>query len=90
MGRKPVLVAIDLILTGQRIRSVIFGSGYSVKEIQEILNLSCPQPVYRWMHGYMLPSVDNLYMLSRLFDVHMEDLLVGKVQADQSERNAGE
>lgn len=90
MGRKPVLVAIDLILTGQRIRSVIFGSGYSVKEIQEILNLSCPQPVYRWMHGYMLPSVDNLYMLSRLFDVHMEDLLVGKAQADKTERNAGE
>lgn len=90
MGRKPVLVAIDLILTGQRIRSVIFESGYSVKEIQEILKLSCPQPIYRWMHGYMLPSVDNLYMLSRLFGVHMEDLLVGKVQADRSERNAGE
>lgn len=90
MGRKPVLVAIDLILTGQRIRSVISESRYSVKEIQEILNLSCPQPVYRWMHGYVLPSVDNLYMLSRLFDVHMEDLLVGKAQADESERNVGE
>lgn len=85
MGRKPVFVSIDLILTGQRIRSVIFGSGYSVREIQEILNLACPQSVYRWMHGYALPTVDNLYMLSKLFDVPMEDLLVVKVQADESE-----
>lgn len=42
------------------------------------------------MRGYALPTVDNLYMLSRLFDVHMEDLLVGKAQADESERNVGE
>ncbi|MCX4379488.1 MAG: helix-turn-helix transcriptional regulator [Lachnospiraceae bacterium] len=54
------------------------------------MNLSCPQSVYRWMRGYALPTVDNLYMLSRLFDVHMEDLLVGKAQADESERNVGE
>ena len=26
--------------------------------------------------GQTLPSVDNLYRLSRLFDMHMEDLLV--------------
>lgn len=90
MVRKPAFVAIDLILTGQRIHSVIFGSGYSVKEIQEILNLACPQSVYRWLHGYSLPSVDNLYMLSRLFDMHMEDLLVERAQADKLERNVGE
>lgn len=85
MGKKPVFVSIDLILTGQRIHSVISESRYSVREIQEILNLACPQSVYRWMHGYALPTVDNLYMLSRLFGMHMEDLLVVKVQADESE-----
>lgn len=85
MVRKPAFVAIDLVLTGRRIHSVIFGSGYSVKEIQEILNLACPQSVYRWLHGYSLPSVDNLYMLSRLFDMHMEDLLVERAQANKLE-----
>lgn len=85
MGRKPVFVSIDPVLTGQKIHSVISENRYSVREIQEILNLACPQSVYRWMHGYALPTVDNLYMLSRLFDVHMEDLLVGKVQADKTE-----
>lgn len=86
MKRKPEFLSLDLILTGQRIHSIIFGKGYSVKEIQEILNLACPQSVYRWMHGYSFPSVDNLYMLSRLFDMHMEDFLVEKGQESKKDK----
>lgn len=85
MKKKPVFLSLDLILTGQRIHSVIYGNGYSVKEIQEILSLECPQSVYRWMKGYSLPSVDNLYMLSKLFGMHMEDLLVEKVQEGKTD-----
>ena len=51
-------------------------AGCSVRDIQEYLQLSCPQPIYRWFQGRILPSVDHLYMLSRLFQVHMEDLLI--------------
>ena len=50
--------------------------GYSVKDIQQYLGLSCPQPVYRWYKGVILPSVDNLLKLSELYQVHMEELLV--------------
>ena len=46
------------------------------EEIQEILELLCPQSIYKWMHGRSMPSIDNLYMLHRLFNVHMEDMLV--------------
>jgi len=46
-----------------------------VKDIQEYLKLACPQSIYRWYKGQILPSVDNLLMLSRLLGVHMEDLL---------------
>lgn len=69
-------IPLDPVLTGERIECVIRGSGYSVREIQEILGLLCPQSIYKWMHGRSMPSVDNLYMLHRLFDVHMEDMLV--------------
>ena len=31
---------------------------------------------YRWLRGSNLPSVDNLYALSRFFEVSMEDVLV--------------
>lgn len=67
---------IDRELTGQILRIYIRKSGYTVKEIQDLLYLSCPQPIYRWMKGAILPSVSHLYTLSRLFGCHMEDLLV--------------
>lgn len=73
---KHKCTSIDLVLSGERLRSLIKTNGYSVREIQEILCLSCPQPVYRWFNGTTLPSIDNLYTLSILLNVRMEDLLV--------------
>ena len=67
---------IDMKQTGNNIRNYALRYGYSVKDIQHYLGLSCPQPVYRWFNGTILPSVDNLLKLSELFHVHMEDLLV--------------
>ena len=49
-----------------------------MKYIQAYLHLSCPQSIYRWFKGKILPSVDHLCALSRLLGVHMEDLLVLK------------
>ena len=69
---------IDMIQSGLKIKKYIVCAGMSVKDIQEYLHLSCPQPIYRWMNGKILPSVDHLFMLSVLFGVHMEDLIVKK------------
>lgn len=69
---------IDMIQTGLKLKSYIEKTGMSVKDIQRYLRLSCPQPIYRWMSGKILPSVDHLLMLSELFGVHMEELLVKK------------
>jgi len=65
-----------MIETGKRLKKFAQKSGYSVKDIQKYLGLSCPQPVYRWYKGVILPSVDNLLRLSELYQVHMEELLV--------------
>lgn len=67
---------VDMPATGARLRDKIFESGYNVKSIQEYLDLACPQSIYKWIRGESLPSINHLYMLSKLFDVHMEDLLV--------------
>lgn len=69
---------IDMQRTGVRLKEFIQKSGYCVADIQEYLHLSCPQPVYRWFKGMILPSVDHLLMLSELLGVHMEELLVKK------------
>lgn len=68
--------SIDMIETGKRLKKFARRSGYSVKDIQQYLGLSCPQPVYRWYKGVILPSIDNLLRLSELYQVHMEELLV--------------
>lgn len=67
---------IDMKRTGMKLREHALYYGYSVKEIQHYLGLSCPQPIYRWYKGIILPSIDNLLKLSELFHVHMEELLV--------------
>ena len=65
-----------MIETGKHLKKFAQRNGYSVKDIQQFLGLSCPQPVYRWYMGVILPSVDNLLRLSELYHVHMEELLI--------------
>lgn len=76
--------AIDIEKTGKKLKDLIGESGYSIRAIQELLHLSCPQPIYRWMKGQTLPTVDHLYALARIFHLHMEELLV------QKEKNGAE
>ncbi len=76
---------IDMKRTGIQIKSMVLESGYSVKDIQDYLYLSCPQSIYRWFRGEALPSVDNLYRLSVLLKVHMEVFLVKRVWPQELE-----
>lgn len=69
-------ICLDMRMTGQILRQMMHKHGYSVRELQEKLYLSCPQSLYRWFNGQALPTLDNLYCLSKLFDVPMEDMLM--------------
>lgn len=79
---------IDLEKTGEHMERLIRQRGYSVKDIQHILHLSCPQPVYRWLRGQILPSVDHLYVLAEVLQVHMEELLVTSLKMSEWEKEA--
>ena len=52
--------------TGQKLKIMFKLADYDVKYIQEYLNLSCPQPIYRWFKGQNLPTVEKFYALSSL------------------------
>lgn len=78
LPRYPV---IDAAATGQNLRRLRLEKGYSVKKLQEYLGLSCPQGVYQWQAGRSLPSVDNLYAVSRLWGVSMNEILVERESA---------
>ena len=66
---------IDQLRTGKKLKIMIESAGYDVKYIQEYLQLSCPQSIYRWYKGKALPSLEHLSALSKLLHVHMEELL---------------
>jgi transcriptional regulator with XRE-family HTH domain len=68
--------SINIEKTGKKLKNLASCYGYSVKDIQEYLGLACPQPIYRWYKGIILPSIDNLLRLSELYHLHMEELLV--------------
>ena len=61
---------IDMEKTGNNLRKYAYENGYSVRDIQQYLGLSCPQPIYRWFKGIILPSVDNLLRLSEFKSFH--------------------
>ena len=69
--------AIDKKRTGERIRWFMEKRGMNPVDIQTYLGLSCVQTVYRWLDGTNIPSVDNLYALSSLLHVDMDDLVAG-------------
>ena len=58
--------SIDLKQTGIELKSMIMADGYDVKYIQQYLHLSCPQSIYRWFIGKILPSVEQLNAFSTL------------------------
>lgn len=78
LPRYPV---IDVAATGRNIRRLRLENGYSVNELQEYLGLSCPQGIYHWQRGATLPSTDNLYALSKLWGISINDILQEKKTA---------
>ena len=42
------------------------------------MGFASKQAVYHWLNGSNMPSVDNLYALSRYLNVQMENVIVEK------------
>lgn len=68
---------IDKKKTGAKIKLFMELNGYTVKDIQEYLGLACVQSIYHWLDGSSLPSVDNLYALSELFNTSIDGMICG-------------
>ena len=67
---------IDLRATGENIIRLRKANGFTVRELQHYFGFEEPQAIYKWQQGKCLPSVDNLFALSRLFGVSMNEILV--------------
>ena len=67
---------VDLVATGKNIEKLRKEAGLSVKELQNIFGFGTPQAIYKWQHGTALPTVDNLVLLSAIFKISIDEILV--------------
>lgn len=68
---------IDRKRTGIRLRRIMDERGLSVKDVQQYLELGSVQSVYHWLNGLSMPTIDNLYALSELFQMPIDDFVCG-------------
>ena len=74
---KRMYPTIDVKATGMRIRQIMNQRKLTVKDVQKYLNLSSVQSIYHWLNGQSMPTVDNLYALSELFQLPVDMMIVG-------------
>lgn len=75
-----VFPTIDPVATGKNIIRLRKARGLTVRQLQLYFGFEEPQAIYKWQQGKCLPSVDNLYALSRLLGVSMNEILVQTTQ----------
>ena len=69
--------AIDFPATGRNIQRPRKAKGLSVRDMQEWFSFAEPRAIYKRLNGQSLPSVDNLFALSALPGVLIDDILIG-------------
>lgn len=77
----PVL---DVVATGARIRELRVQHNLKVDDIRQFMGFESEQAIYKWQRGESLPSVDNLYALSYLFNTSIDNILIGSKEEDES------
>ena len=73
--KKAEFPAIDRAATGARLRKLRMDHNISVRDLAKYLYLSSLDSIYHWENGLSLPTIDNLYALSKLYQIPMEELL---------------
>lgn len=71
-----VFPVIDMVETGRNISILRKQAGLTVADLQEYFGFDQPQAIYRWQRGETLPSVDNLYALSKILGTPIKGILV--------------
>lgn len=79
---------IDPVATGANITRLRQERGFTVRDLQQFFGFEEPQAIYKWQRGQSLPSVDNLYALSELFQISMNEILVSSSHIKAFEQQA--
>lgn len=67
---------ISLKKTGENITRLMEKNNISVNKLQKIFGFEYPQAIYKWKRGDCLPTIDNLVILSELFNTPIDKIIV--------------
>ena len=81
--KRNAFPSIDKVGTGKNIKMYMDHVGLTARELQKYLRLGSVQSIYHWMEGKSLPSVDNLFALSILLGVTLDDLICSEDKMPQ-------
>ena len=66
---------IDLRSTGARINELRRERGITVDELRVYLAMNNPNSIYKWFRGEVLPTLENMYALSVILEVPIDDII---------------
>lgn len=67
---------VDAEATGKRIHELMIERGFDAHDIQKVMGGLSHTSVYNWFNGKSLPRIDFLVVLSNLFNMPLDDLIV--------------
>lgn len=71
--------SIDLVKTGSNITKLMKEKNIKVSDLQEAFGFEYPQAIYKWKRGECLPTLDNLIILSSIFGVPIDKIIITNV-----------
>ena len=69
------MITIDMNATGKKMKEMRKKSGMTIKQVQEACEISAAA-VCKWQNGQTIPSLDNLLILSHIWNVKIDDLII--------------
>lgn len=79
--------SIDAVSTGLHLKDLRLAHGYTIKDLQLYFGFEGPQAIYKWEWGDSLPSTDNLFGLSDLYSMPIEQILVAFPVSEKNHEN---
>lgn len=81
MMEYPVLDTREVAANLKRMRKE---RSITVMQVAEFMGFTSPQAVYKWERGDCMPTLDNIFALSRLFDTTIDILITARREEDES------
>ena len=71
---------VDVSATSKNLKKLRESQGISVANLQQLLEMANPQSIYTWEDSgsKYLPRLDNLVILSKIYKVSIDDLIILK------------